>query len=81
MQRDGQADPVRATDEVGAVDLGDRLRLLGLRRRVAATPRLIVSPVDFPSCAMNGCATATRLVSAPPRQAKLTNISPGKNRP
>src|SRR5215472_10415080 len=41
----------------------------------------MVSPVDFPSRSMNGWATATRLVSAPPRQAKLTNISPGRNLP
>src|SRR5271169_3656552 len=46
-----------------------------------ATPRLIVSPVALPSRSRNGWATATRPASAPPRQAKLTNISPGRNRP
>src|ERR1700722_6490305 len=44
-------------------------------------PRLIVSPVTLPSLSRNGCATATREGSAPPRQAKLTNISPGRKRP
>ena len=46
-----------------------------------ATPRLIVSPVALPSRSRNGWATATSPASAPPRQAKLTNISPGRNRP
>src|SRR5579875_2783173 len=46
-----------------------------------ATPRLTVSPVALPSRSRNGWATATRPASAPPRQAKLTNISPGRNLP
>src|SRR5256885_5698943 len=46
-----------------------------------ATPRLMVSPVALPSRSRKGWATATRPASAPPRQAKLTNISPGRNRP
>jgi hypothetical protein len=45
------------------------------------TARLIVSPVALPSFSRNGWATATRPASAPPRQAKLTNISPGRNLP
>src|SRR5580658_10532161 len=45
------------------------------------TPRLIVSPVALPSRSMKGWATATSPASAPPRQAKLTNISPGRNLP
>src|SRR3984885_7874585 len=45
------------------------------------TPRLIVSPVALPSRSRNGCATATSEDPPPSRQAKLTNISPGRNRP
>src|SRR3984885_14582031 len=45
------------------------------------TPRLTVSPVALPSRSRKGWATATSPASAPPRQAKLTNISPGKNLP
>src|SRR5438270_434190 len=41
----------------------------------------MVSPVALPSRSRKGWATATRPASAPPRQAKLTNISPGRNRP
>src|SRR5579871_6469516 len=45
------------------------------------TPRLTVSPVALPSRSRKGWATATSPASAPPRQAKLTNISPGRNLP
>src|SRR5215475_39542 len=46
-----------------------------------STPRLIVSPLCSPRRSRNGCASSASPASAPPRQAKLTNTSPGRNRP
>src|SRR5215472_16941997 len=46
-----------------------------------STPRLIVSPVSSPRRWRNGWASSASPASAQPRQAKLTNTSPGRNRP